>query len=95
MAYESEVRRRARVLSDSSRNMRNQRNKIRSLVDDVNRWWKGKGGEAFVKEYQDIDGEAVTFMNDIDGAIDGLNRLPALIQRAERERREEEKRKIK
>ena len=88
MAYETEVRRQAGILSDSARNARNERNLISSLVDSANQWWKGKGGEAFIREYKDIDNDVTRFLRHIDGAVNGLNRLPSLISRAEQERRE-------
>lgn len=93
MAYERDVRRAASTLGNSARNAQSERRKISTLVDGSNQWWKGKGGEAFIKEYKVIDNDAAKFLRYMDRAIDGLNRLPSLIARAERERREEAARK--
>lgn len=95
MAYESDVRRQAQLLRDVSRNARNQRNKAGAYVDSANQWWKGKGGEAFVKEYKEVDGEVERFLNAVNAAADQMNRLPSLIQRAEQERRKAAEKKAK
>ena len=89
MAYESDVKRQASLLGDSARYARNERNKINSLVDTANQWWKGKGYEAFVGSYKNINNDVDRFLRSIDSAVENLNRLPSLIDRAERERREE------
>jgi len=86
MAYESDVRRQARILGDSVQNARSERNKVNSVVDGANQWWKGKGGEAFINEYRSIDKDVGQFLKSMDSAVNNLNRLPALIQRADRER---------
>jgi uncharacterized protein YukE len=91
MAYENDVRRSRDNLNDSARYASNDRSKVNSLVDGANQWWKGKGGEAFINGYNDIDKDVDRFLKSIAGAVDGLNRLPSLIQRAERERREAKK----
>ena len=93
MAYESDVRWQANRLSDSARNARNEQNRINSLVDNSTQWWKGKGGEAFVSEFRNIDNDVNRFLRSMDSAVNNLNRLPSLIDRAERERREEAARK--
>lgn len=87
MAYESDVRRQAQLLRDSARNAQNQRSKVGSYVDSAHQWWKGKGGEAFVKEYKEVDGDVGRFLNTVNAAADQMSRLPSLIQRAEQERR--------
>lgn len=88
MAYESDVRHQARSLRDSSRSAKSERSKVASLVNTGNQWWKGKGGEAFLREYKDIDDDVTRFLRYMDDAADGLERLPSLIARADRERRE-------
>lgn len=93
MAYESEVRRQAGIMDAISKDASRERSKARFFVDGAGRWWKGKGGEAFIEEYQGIDREAKSFLKHLNSAVDGLNRLPSLIQRAERERRAEAERK--
>lgn len=70
-----------------SREAARERGKAGSFVDGAGRWWKGKGGEAFIEEYREIDRDAESFLKHLDSAADGLNRLPSLIQRAERERK--------
>ena len=76
------------MLNDSARSAKNERNRIGSLVDSANQWWKGKGGEAFTSAYRSIDNDVNRFMMSIDNAVSNMNRLPSLIERAERERRE-------
>jgi uncharacterized protein YukE len=56
----------------------------------ANQWWNGKGGEAFISGYKDIDNDVSRFLRSIDSAVDNLNRLPDRIARAERERREKQ-----
>jgi len=87
MAYESEVRHQARILSDSAWNAKNERNKVNSEVDNANKWWKGKGGETFINEYKSIDSDVNRILKSIDSAVNNRNRLSALIERAEQERR--------
>ena len=89
MAYESDVRRQARQLGDCTQNARSERNKVSSIVDKANQWWKGKGGEAFISEYKSIDSDVGRAIRSLDSAVNNMNRLPALIERADRERREE------
>ena len=88
MAFESDVNRQANILNDATRNARNERNRVKSIVDNASQWWKGKGGETFINEFRNADNEADHFLRNIDNAVSNLNRLPSLIQRAERERRE-------
>ena len=88
MAYESETRRHASQLSDAARNARNERNKVNAQINNSRQWWKGKAAEAFTQNYNRIDGEANRFFRSIDNAVNNMNRLPSLIDRAERERRE-------
>jgi len=89
MAYESDVRKQARALSDSVHVAKRERTKVSSTVDTANKWWKGKGSESFIKEYKSIDTDVARMLKSIDNAINNLNRLPALIERAERERKDE------
>jgi uncharacterized protein YukE len=89
MAYESDVRQQTRILSDCVLNAKNERNKVKSIVDNANQWWKGKGSETFINEYMNIDSDVGRLLKSIDSAVNNMNRLPALIERAERERREE------
>lgn len=89
MAYDSDVRRQARALRDSIRSAKNERNRAASLVTGGNQWWKGKGGEAFLREYKDIDDDVTRFLRYMDDAANALERLPALIARADRERRKD------
>lgn len=93
MAYESEVRRQAGIIDAVSRDAARKRGQAGSFVDGAGRWWKGKGGKAFIEEYRGIDRDAESFLRHLNSAADGLNRLPSLIQRAERERRAEAERK--
>lgn len=93
VAYESEVRRQVGILRDSIRRTQNERNRVKACVDNSHQWWKGKGGEAFAAEYNQIDSHAARFMSYMDRAAEGLNRLPALIKRAEEERRKEAEKK--
>ena len=86
MAFEHEVRRQAGLLRDAAWNAENQRRQAGSCADSANQWWKGAGGEAFLKAYQDADGDAARLLNSINHAADQLDRLPALIRRAEQER---------
>lgn len=95
MAYEYEVQRQARKLSDSARNAQNQRSRSGAYVDSADQWWKGKGGEAFIKEYIEADGDAGRFLNAVNAAADQMNRLPQLIRRAEEERRKAAEKKAK
>ena len=88
MAYENDVRRQARSIRDSIRSAKRERSRVSSLVSSGSQWWKGKGGEAFIREYKDIDDDVTRFLQYMDYAADGLERLPSLISRAERERRE-------
>ncbi len=88
MAYESDVRQQARLLRSSIGSAKSEKSRVSSLVSGASRWWKGKGGEAFIREYKDIDGTVDRFLRYMDGAADGLERLPSLIDRADRERRE-------
>ena len=93
MAYESEVKRQSKKLDDSARSAQNERNRINSLVGGAHQWWKGKGGEAFTNAYNSIDNDVNRFLRRIDDVVSNMNRLPALIERAERERSEEAARK--
>ena len=93
MAFESDVRRQASLLNDSARNARTERGRVNPLVDGAAQWWKGKGAEAFIGEYKSIDSNVNSFLRSIDSAVNNLNRLPSLIARAERERKEEAARK--
>lgn len=89
MAYEGEVRRQAGALRDSVRKSQSERNRAMASVDSTHQWWKGKGREAFVEKYREIDSNAAKFIGYMNRAADKLNRLPALIERAEEERRKE------
>ncbi len=89
MAYESEVRRQAGALRDSVWESKSERNRVKAYVDSAHQWWKGKGGEAFAGEYREIDSNAAKFISYMEWAAEGLSRLPALIARAEEERRRE------
>lgn len=89
MAYDSDVRRQARALRDSIQSAKNERNRAASLVASGNQWWKGKGGEAFLREYKDIDDDVTRFLRYMDDAANALERLPSLIARADRERRKD------
>lgn len=93
MAYESEAARQAGIIDAIARNAGWERSKAGSFVDGMGKWWKGKGGEAFREEYRKLDQDAENFLKHLNRAADGLNRLPSLIQRAERERRAEAERK--
>ena len=93
MAYEYEISRQKEILAEASRSARNERRSVSSIVDGANQWWKGNASEAFIREYRGIDREVEKFLRYVDSAIDNLNRLPSLIQRAERERLEEIERK--
>lgn len=85
----NDVKQRTNSLSTAVRNARNERTNVNSLVDGSRQWWKGKGADAFVNEYKKINSDVDRVFRNIDDALGGLNRLPALIERAERERKEE------
>ena len=92
MAYEYDVTRQKNILNDAARSARNERKSAGTLVDGANQWWKGTAGETFIREYRGIDQDVEKFLRCVDSAVDNLNRLPALIQRAERERLAERER---
>ena len=83
MAYEDEMRRQSRIL------------RAGAYVDSADQWWKGKGGEAFIKEYKEVDGDIGKFLNAVNAAADQMNRLPSLIQKAEQERKRVAEKKAK
>lgn len=87
MAFENDLRRRAGILGDSASKAKNERIRTRYFVESSNRWWKGKGGEAFASEYKEIDSEVSRFIRSVDEAMSGMYRLQTLILKAEAERR--------
>ena len=89
MAYENDVRRQMRLLDDAVRNAGNERRKVGPFVESTHQWWKGKGGESFIKEYKNIDSDVSRLLRSIENAVNNMNRLSALIERAELERKEE------
>ncbi|MBR5509739.1 MAG: WXG100 family type VII secretion target [Lachnospiraceae bacterium] len=91
MAYENEVRQQRQLLSQTVGDVKRKRQQMQTVMNDASRWWKGKGGETFIHAYRDIDQDAAQFVRYLERAVDGLERLPSLIARAERERREKEK----
>ncbi len=93
MAFESDARRQAGLLADAAGRAQREGAKVKSVVDGSNQWWKGKASEAFHSEYRDVDSDMGRLRRSVDSAVNNLNRLPSLIERAERERREEAARK--
>jgi len=89
MSLKNDVTQRSRQLSDAARNARNERTSTNSLVDGSRQWWKGKGADSFISEYKTINGDVDRFLRSIDNAVSNMNRLPALIDRADKERKEE------
>ena len=87
MAYEDEVRQRARLLNEALNNASSERKRVMSQVDGSRQWWKGKGGEAFYSEYTKIDKDVDLLIKNINNAVCNMGRLPSLIERADRERK--------
>lgn len=88
MAYENEARRAQQLLRSAASDTRNQRNQVNSLVDQRPQYWKGKGADAFSKEFQEINSDVDKLLRCIDRAGDALGQLPSQIARAEQERKQ-------
>lgn len=88
MAYEGDVRSQARSIRTLVSSVKSERSRVSSLVSSSGQWWKGKGGEEFRSKHMDIDGDVGRFIQYMDNAAAGLERLPSLILRADQERRE-------
>lgn len=91
MAYENEVRQQRQLLLQTVGDVKRKRQQMQAAMNDARGWWKGKGGEAFINAYRNIDQDAAQFVRYMEKAVDELERLSSLIARAERERHEKEK----
>ena len=88
MAYEGDVRRVLQTLRSTGSDTRNKQNQVNSIVGQRTQYWKGSASDAFSNEYGGINSDADTILRCIDRACDALGRLPSLIDRAERERKQ-------
>jgi len=89
MSLANDVRRQITSLSTAVKNARNERTSANSMVDGSRQWWKGKGADGFINEYKAINSDVDRFIRSMDNAVTNMNRLPALIDRAEKERKDE------
>ena len=94
MAYENDARRQEKLLNDSAISSRIERNRINPIIDSSIQWWKGKGAEAFIREYKSIDSEVDVILRSMESAARYFNRLPGLIAQAERERNDAKEKKL-
>ena len=88
MAYEYEVRSVSRALKSAISDSRFRKNNCFSSVNETRFWWKGEAGNEFRNYYLGMNSELDKILTHINNAVNGIDLLPNLIKRAERERQE-------
>ena len=91
MAYETNIKRQSESLKESAHKAGIERSDTNLIINEAKKWWDGKSGAAFFREYEDLDDDAVRFLRRVESVVKGLERLGSLVERAENERLEKPK----
>jgi uncharacterized protein YukE len=83
----SDIRRTARKINDTERDLRSSENNFIREIININRWWSGKASDSFVRGCNKVGSEINLLYSAICDLETGLRKLASEVERADDERK--------
>lgn len=87
MPTASEIKSKARSISDVKEDIGRESNRLHGQVDHSSTWWQGEAGKSFRSGHNEIRTELTALMNKMDRLYASTLRLSDKVQQADDERK--------